>query len=173
MLFFLGYIFCRNFATSKYIISNISIMKKATMNKALFGLVAFVAILFMGVTVTSCSNGDEVKEEKINSPIVGTWKMDEKMNEGGEEIPAVTPAPTQVYEVYSADGKYYKADAPDSNGKKMEEGTFTVKDNELVVEIANADQAKTKQTFTFEVKEEKLTKTNKETNEIANYTKVK
>lgn len=152
-------------------------MKKATMNKALFGLVAFVAILFMGVTVTSCSNGDEVqeekKEEKINSPIVGTWKMDEKMNEGGEEIPAVTPAPTQVYEVYSANGKYYKADAPDSNGKKMEEGTFTVKDNELVVEIANADQAKTKQTFTFEVKEEKLTKTNKETQEIANYTKVK
>ena len=143
------------------------------MNKALFGLVAFVAILFMGVTVTSCSNGDEVQEEKINSPIVGTWKMDEKTNEGGEEIPAVTPAPTQVYEVYSADGKYYKADAPDSNGKKMEEGTFTVKDNELVVEIANADQAKTKQTFTFEVKEEKLTKTNKETNEIANYTKVK
>ena len=64
MLFFLGYIFCRNFATSKYIISNISIMKKATMNKALFGLVAFVAILFMGVTVTSCSNGDEVQEEK-------------------------------------------------------------------------------------------------------------
>ena len=39
-------------------------MKKATMNKALFGLVAFVAILFMGVTVTSCSNGDEVQEEK-------------------------------------------------------------------------------------------------------------
>ena len=55
----------------------------------------------------------------------------------------------------------------------MEEGTFTVKDNDLVVEIANADQAKTKQTFTFEVKEEKLTKTNKETKEIANYTKVK
>ena len=147
------------------------------MNKALLGLVAFVAILFMGVTLTSCSNDDEVqeekKEEKINSPIVGTWKMEGKLNEGGDGNTEVTPAPTLVYEVYSADGKYYKADAPDSNGKKMEEGTFTVKDNELEVEIANADQAKTKQTFTFEVKEEKLTKTNKETDEIANYTKVK
>ena len=53
-------------------------MKKTTFNKALLGFLALVAILFMGVTFSSCSSDDDevpVKKEKEVSAIVGTWKQ--------------------------------------------------------------------------------------------------
>ena len=149
-------------------------MKKTTFDKALLGFLGLVAILFMGVTLSSCSNDDDVpvdkKKEKV-SAIVGTWQQDmkEKVGEGTGEGESEKPVP--VFEVYQKDGTYLKTNDLNKNEEKVEEGTFTVKNDSLFVEVKGTDAVR-KDAFKFTIKENKLSK-QQNNEEIATYTRFK
>ena len=149
-------------------------MKKTTFDKALLGFLALVAILFMGVTFSSCSSDDDevpVKKKKEVSAIVGTWKQNiaEKVGEENGEVVPEKPGP--VYEVYKEDGTYLKTNDLNNNEAKVEGGTFTVKNDSLFVEVKGTDAVR-KDAFKFVIKEEKLSKQQKG-EEIATYTRFK
>ena len=150
-------------------------MKKTTFDKALLGFLGLVAILFMGVTLSSCSNDDDdvpvdKKKEKV-SAIVGTWQQDmkEKVGEGTGEGESEKPVP--VFEVYQKDGTYLKTNDPKNKEAKVEEGTYTVKEDSLFVEVKGTDAVR-KDAFKFVIKENKLSK-QKNNEEIATYTRFK
>ena len=150
-------------------------MKKTTFDKALLGFLGLVAILFMGVTLSSCSNDDDdvpvdKKKEKV-SAIVGTWQQDmkEKVGEGTGEGESEKPVP--VFEVYQKDGTYLKTNDPNNKEAKVEEGKFTVKNDSLFVEVKE-EKAVRKDAFKFTIKENKLSK-QKNNEEIATYTRFK
>ena len=150
-------------------------MKKTTFDKALLGFLGLVAILFMGVTLSSCSNDDDdvpvdKKKEKV-SAIVGTWQQDmkEKVGEGTGEGKSEKPVP--VFEVYQKDGTYLKTNDPKNKEAKVEEGTYTVKEDSLFVEVKGTDAVR-KDAFKFVIKENKLSKQQKG-EEIATYTRLK
>ena len=149
-------------------------MKKTTFDKALLGFLGLVAILFMGVTLSSCSSDDDevpVKKKKEVSAIVGTWKQNiaEKVGEeNGEEVPE---KPGPVYEVYKEDGTYLKTKDLNNNEAKVEGGTFTVKNDSLFVEVKGTDAVR-KDAFKFTIEENKLSKQQKG-EEIATYTRLK
>ena len=149
-------------------------MKKTTFDKALLGFLALVAILFMGVTFSSCSSDDDevpVKKKKEVSAIVGTWQQD-IVQKVGEENGAVVPEkPVPVFEVYQKDGTYLKTNDPKNKEAKVEEGTYTVKEDSLFVEVKGTDAVR-KDAFKFVIKENKLSKQQKG-EEIATYTRFK
>ena len=149
-------------------------MKKTTFDKALLGFLGLVAILFMGVTLSSCSSDDDevpVKKKKEVSAIVGTWKQNiaEKVGEENGEIVPEKPGP--VYEVYKEDGTYLKTKDLNNNEAKVEGGTFTVKNDSLFVEVKGTDAVR-KDAFKFTIEENKLSKQQKG-EEIATYTRFK
>lgn len=149
-------------------------MKKTTFDKALLGFLALVAILFMGVTFSSCSSDDDevpVKKKKEVSAIVGTWKQNiaEKVGEENGEVVPEKPGP--VYEVYKEDGTYLKTKDLNNNEAKVEGGTFTVKNDSLFVEVKGTDAVR-KDAFKFTIEENKLSKQQKG-EEIATYTRFK
>lgn len=149
-------------------------MKKTTFDKALLGFLGLVAILFMGVTLSSCSSDDDevpVKKKKEVSAIVGTWKQNiaEKVGEENGEVVPEKPGP--VYEVYKEDGTYLKTKDLNNNEAKVEEGTYTVKEDSLFVEVKGTDAVR-KDAFKFVIKENKLSKQQKG-EEIATYTRLK
>ncbi len=150
-------------------------MKKTTFDKALLGFLGLVAILFMGVTLSSCSNDDDdvpvdKKKEKV-SAIVGTWQQDVK-EKVGEENGEVTPEkPVPVFEVYKEDGTYLKTNDLNNKEAKVEEGKFTVKNDSLFVEVKGTDAVR-KDAFKFTIKENKLSK-QQNNEEIATYTRFK
>ena len=149
-------------------------MKKTTFDKALLGFLALVAILFMGVTFSSCSSDDDevpVKKKKEVSAIVGTWQQDVKEKVGEENGEVVPEKPVPVFEVYKEDGTYLKTNDLNKNEAKVEEGTFTVKNDSLFVEVKGTDAVR-KDAFKFVIKEEKLSKQQKG-EEIATYTRFK
>ena len=149
-------------------------MKKTTFDKALLGFLGLVAILFMGVTLSSCSNDDDevpVKKKKEVSAIVGTWQQDVKEKVGEENGEVVPEKPVPVYEVYKEDGTYLKTNDLNKNEAKVEEGTFTVKNDSLFVEVKGTDAVR-KDAFKFVIKENKLSKQQKG-EEIATYTRFK
>ena len=149
-------------------------MKKTTFDKALLGFLALVAILFMGVTFSSCSSDDDevpVKKEKEVSAIVGTWKQDIPEKVGEENGEVVPEKPVSVYEVYKEDGTYLKTNDPKNKEAKVEEGTYTVKEDSLFVEVKGTDAVR-KDAFKFVIKENKLSKQQKG-EEIATYTRLK
>ena len=149
-------------------------MKKTTFDKALLGFLALVAIFFMGVTFSSCSSDDDevpVKKEKEVSAIVGTWKQDIPEKVGEENGEVVPEKPVPVYEVYKEDGTYLKTNDLNKNEEKVEEGTFTVKNDSLFVEVKGTDAVR-KDAFKFVIKENKLSKQQKG-EEIATYTRFK
>ena len=149
-------------------------MKKTTFDKALLGFLALVAILFMGVTLSSCSSDDDevpVKKKKEVSAIVGTWKQNIAEKVGEENGEVVPEKPVPVYEVYKEDGTYLKTNDLNKNEAKVEEGTFTVKNDSLFVEVKGTDAVR-KDAFKFVIKEEKLSKQQKG-EEIATYTRFK
>lgn len=149
-------------------------MKKTTFDKALLGFLGLVAILFMGVTLSSCSSDDDevpVKKKKEVSAIVGTWKQNiaEKVGEENGEVVPEKPGP--VYEVYKEDGTYLKTKDLNNNEAKVEGGTFTVKNDSLFVEVKGTDAVR-KDAFKFTIEENKLSKQQKG-EEIATYTRFK
>lgn len=148
-------------------------MKKTTFDKALLGFLGLVAILFMGVTLSSCSSDDEVpvKKKKEVSAIVGTWQQNIVQKVGEENGEVVPEKPVPVYEVYKEDGTYLKTNDLNKNEAKVEEGTFTVKNDSLFVEVKGTDAVR-KDAFKFVIKEEKLSKQQKG-EEIATYTRFK
>ena len=149
-------------------------MKKTTFDKALLGFLGLVAILFMGVTLSSCSSDDDevpVKKKKEVSAIVGTWKQNIAEKVGEENGEVVPEKPVPVYEVYKEDGTYLKTNDLNKNEAKVEEGTFTVKNDSLFVEVKGTDAVR-KDAFKFVIKEEKLSKQQKG-EEIATYTRFK
>lgn len=149
-------------------------MKKTTFDKALLGFLALVAILFMGVTLSSCSSDDDevpVKKKKEVSAIVGTWKQNIAEKVGEENGEVVPEKPVPVYEVYKEDGTYLKTNDLNKNEAKVEEGTFTVKNDSLFVEVKGTDAVR-KDAFKFVIKENKLSKQQKG-EEIATYTRFK
>ena len=149
-------------------------MKKTTFDKALLGFLALVAILFMGVTLSSCSSDDDevpVKKKKEVSAIVGTWKQSIAEKVGEENGEVVPEKPVPVYEVYKEDGTYLKTNDLNKNEAKVEEGTFTVKNDSLFVEVKGTDAVR-KDAFKFVIKENKLSKQQKG-EEIATYTRFK
>ena len=147
-------------------------MKKTTFDKALLGFLALVAILFMGVTFSSCSSDEvPVKKKKEVSAIVGTWKQNiaEKVGEENGEVVPEKPGP--VYEVYKEDGTYLKTNDLNKNEAKVEEGKFTVKNDSLFVEVKGTDAVR-KDAFKFTIKENTLSK-QQNNEEIATYTRFK
>ena len=149
-------------------------MKKTTFDKALLGFLALVAILFMGVTLSSCSSDDDevpVKKKKEVSAIVGTWQQDIVQKVGEENGEVVPEKPVPVYEVYKEDGTYLKTNDLNNKEAKVEEGTFTVKNDSLFVEVKGTDAVR-KDAFKFVIKENKLSKQQKG-EEIATYTRFK
>ena len=149
-------------------------MKKTTFDKALLGFLALVAILFMGVTFSSCSSDDDevpVKKKKEVSAIVGTWQQDIVQKVGEENGEVVPEKPVPVYEVYKEDGTYLKTNDPKNKEAKVEEGTYTVKEDSLFVEVKGTDAVR-KDAFKFVIKENKLSKQQKG-EEIATYTRLK
>ncbi len=149
-------------------------MKKTTFDKALLGFLALVAILFMGVTFSSCSSDDDevpVKKKKEVSAIVGTWQQDIVQKVGEENGEVVPEKPVPVFEVYQKDGTYLKTNDPKNKEAKVEEGTYTVKEDSLFVEVKGTDAVR-KDAFKFVIKENKLSKQQKG-EEIATYTRFK
>lgn len=53
-------------------------MKKTTFDKALLGFLGLVAILFMGVTLSSCSNDDDVPVDKRKKRLVPSSELGNK-----------------------------------------------------------------------------------------------
>ena len=149
-------------------------MKKTTFDKALLGFLALVAILFMGVTFSSCSSDDDevpADKKKEVSAIVGTWQQDVKEKVGEEKEEVVPEKPVPVFEVYQKDGTYLKTNDPKNKEAKVEEGTYTVKEDSLFVEVKGTDAVR-KDAFKFVIKENKLSKQQKG-EEIATYTRLK
>ena len=149
-------------------------MKKTTFDKALLGFLGLVAILFMGVTFSSCSSDDDevpVKKKKEVSAIVGTWQQDIVQKVGEENGEVVPEKPVPVFEVYQKDGTYLKTNDPKNKEAKVEEGTYTVKEDSLFVEVKGTDAVR-KDAFKFVIKENKLSKQQKG-EEIATYTRFK
>lgn len=149
-------------------------MKKTTFDKALLGFLALVAILFMGVTLSSCSSDDDevpVKKEKEVSAIVGTWKQDIPEKVGEENGEVVPEKPVSVFEVYKEDGTYLKTNDLNNKEAKVEEGKFTVKNDSLFVEVKE-EKGVRKDAFKFTIKENKLSK-QQNNEEIATYTRFK
>lgn len=147
-------------------------MKKTTFDKALLGFLALVAILFMGVTFSSCSSDDdEVPVKKEVSAIVGTWKQDIPEKVGEENGEVVPEKPVPVFEVYKEDGTYLKTNDLNNKEAKVEEGKFTVKNDSLFVEVKE-EKGVRKDAFKFTIKENKLSK-QQNNEEIATYTRFK
>lgn len=149
-------------------------MKKTTFDKALLGFLALVAILFMGVTFSSCSSDDDevpVDKKKEVSAIVGTWQQDIAEKVGEENGEVVPEKPVPVFEVYDKDGTYLKTNDPKNKEAKVEEGKYTVKNDSLFVEVKGTDAVR-KDAFKFVIKENKLSKQQKG-EEIATYTRLK
>ena len=150
-------------------------MKKTTFDKALLGFLGLVAILFMGVTLSSGSNDDDYgtvdkKKEKL-SATAGTWHQDRKEEVGESTGEGESEKPVPVFEVYQKDGTYLKTNDPKNKEAKVEEGTYTVKEDSLFVEVKGTDAVR-KDAFKFVIKENKLSKQQKG-EEIATYTRLK